>query len=225
MLLLVDDVWELPHGDYFQLAGPHCRLLFTTRESEVACHLATRQRSLRVDLLEPEAALALLRRLAPEAVTQDLPNAQALCERLEYLPLGITLAGRLLAAEEIPSRTQRLLLQLVERQDVLDLVEPSGRAGGSEDKPISVRGILALSVDRLDQIDKERFAMAGVFGGDPLTWETDAAAYVWECSKEQAEDTTSRLMRRGLVEMRGDQFWMHALLADYAAELMEEMGL
>ncbi len=225
MLLLVDDVWERPHGDYFQLAGPHCRLLFTTRESEVACHLATRQRSLRVDLLEPEAALALLRRLAPEAVTQDLPNAQALCERLEYLPLGITLAGRLLAAEEIPSRTQRLLLQLVERQDVLDLVEPSGRAGGSEDKPISVRGILALSVDRLDQIDKERFAMAGVFGGDPLTWETDAAAYVWECSKEQAEDTTSRLMRRGLVEMRGDQFWMHALLADYAAELMKEMGL
>ncbi|MCA9994739.1 MAG: hypothetical protein KDE56_03260 [Anaerolineales bacterium] len=225
MLLLVDDVWEQAHGDYFQLAGPHCRLVFTTRESEVAYHLATRQRSLRVDLLEPEAALALLRQLAPEAVSQDLANAKALCERLEYLPLAITLAGRLLAAEEIPSRTQRLLRQLVEREGALDLVEPAGRAGSSEDKPISVRGILALSVDRLEPVDKERFAMAGVFGGDPLTWELDAAAYVWECSKEQAEDTTSRLMRHGLVEMRGDHFWMHALLADYAEELMEDLGL
>lgn len=225
MLLLVDDVWEQAHGDYFKVAGPHSRLLFTTRESEVAYHLATRPRSLRVDLLEPDAALALLQRLAPEAVRQDTKNAKALCERLEYLPLGITLAGRLLAAEEIPSRTQRLLLQLVERQGALDLIEPSGRAGTNEDKPISVRGILALSVDRLDQVDKERFAMAGVFGGDPLTWELDAAAYVWECTKEQAEDTTSRLMRRGLVEIRGDSFWMHALLADYAEELMEEMGL
>ncbi len=225
MLLLVDDVWERPHGAYFQLAGPYCRLLFTTRESEVAYHLAMRPRSLRVDLPEPDAALALLQRLAPEAVIQDLPNAKALCERLEYLPLGITLAGRLLAAEEIPSRTQRLLLQLVERQGTLDLIEPTGRAGSSEDKPISVRGILALSVDRLNQVDKERFAMSGVFGGDPLTWELDAAAYVWQCTKEQAEDTTSRLMRHGLVEMRGGRFWMHALLADYAEESMAELGL
>ena len=67
--------------------------------------------------------------------------------------------------------------------------------------------------------------MASVFGGDPLTWEINAAAYVWECPVEEAEATVSRFIQRGLVERRGERYWMHALLADYAAEMMGEMGL
>lgn len=45
--------------------------------------------------------------------------------------------------------------------------------------------------------------MAAVFGGDPLTWEIHAAAYVWECSVEEAEATVARFIQRGLVERRG----------------------
>ncbi len=67
--------------------------------------------------------------------------------------------------------------------------------------------------------------LARVFGGEPLTWEINAAAPVWECPVEEAEDTVSRLIRRGLVERRGDRYWMHALLADYAEEMMDKMGL
>ncbi len=226
-LLLIDDVWEVEHGRQFRVAGPLCRTIYTTRESVIAHELVTRTNTIRVELLEPEAAVALLQQLAPEAVTADEQSAYTLCERLEYLPLAITLAGRMLANEaDVPSRMRRLQQELIERRDeALKLVAQSGRLGDSEERPLSVRQILDLSVSRLNQTDRERFAMSSVFGGDPLTWELEAAAFVWECSIEQAEDTTARLIQRGLVERRNGQYWMHALLADYSAELMVEMGL
>lgn len=225
-LVIVDDVWEAAHGSYFTVAGPQCRTLITTRETPVAYALATRDRTLRVDVLKPEAALALLRRLAPEAVNADECSALRLCERLEYLPLALTLAGRLLAVEaDVPARMTRLLGELIEQRDArLKLLQAEGRLGLTEDEPVSLQAILGMSVARLDNTDRERFAMASVFGGDPLTWEINAAAYVWECPVEEAEATVSRFIQRGLVERRGERYWMHALLADYAAEMMETMG-
>ena len=169
----------------------------------------------------------MLHSLAPEAVSTDEATAIKLCERLEFLPLALTLAGRLLANEaDIPSRMQRLVGELVERREArLQLLQSEGRPGLAEDQPVSLQAILGMSVDRLDKTDQERFAMLSVFGGDPLTWEINATAYVWECSVEEAEDTVARFIQRGLVEPRGDRYWMHALLADYAAEMMEEMRL
>jgi len=227
MLLIVDDVWDVAHGQYFTIAGPRCRTLITTRETPVAYTLATRERTLRVDVLKPDAALALLRRLATEAVAADEKTALRLCERLEFLPLALTLAGRLLAAEaDVPARMQRMLDELIERRDArLQLLQAEGRLGLAEDQPVSLQAILGMSVERLSKTDQERFAMLAVFGGEPLTWEINAAAYVWECSVEEAEATISRFIQRGLVERRGQRYWMHALLADYAAELMEKMGL
>ena len=227
VLLIVDDIWEVAHGNYFTVAGPHCRTLLTTRESPIAHDLATRQRTIRVDVLKPESSLELLRSLAPAAVTSDEATAIKLCERLEFLPLALTLAGRLLTNEaDIPSRMQRLVGELMERRETrLQLIQSEGRPGLTEDQPVSLQAILGMSVDRLDKTDQERFAMLSVFGGDPLTWEINATAYVWECSVEEAEDTVARFIQRGLVEPRGDRYWMHALLADYSAEMMEEMGL
>ncbi len=227
VLLIVDDVWDAAHGNYFQIAGPQCRTVFTTREVPIAHDMATRERTLRVDVLKPEAALKLLRRLAPEAVDTDKKLALRLCERLEFLPLGLALAGRLLANEtDIPSRMQRLVGELIDRRENrLKLLQSEGRLGLDEEQPASIQAILGMSVERLGEADQDRFAMLAVFGGEPLTWEINAAAHVWECSVEQAEDTVSRLIQRGLVERRDDRYWMHALLADYAEEMMEERGL
>lgn len=227
VLIIVDDVWQTVHGSYFQVGGPRCRTLFTTREAPVAYDLATRERTLRVDVIDPKAALDLLERLAPEAVRADEKNARRLCERLEFLPLGLTLAGRLLASEaDVPTRMNRLVGELIERrQSRLQLLQAEGRPGLEEDQPVSLQAILGMSVERLDKNDQERFAMASVFGGEPLTWEIDAAAYVWECPVEEAEKTVSCFIQRGLVERRQNRYWMHALLADYAAEMMDAMGL
>jgi hypothetical protein len=227
MLIVVDDVWEVTHGDAFTVCGPKSRLLYTTREGPVAYTLTTRERTIAVDVLAPEAALNLLATLAPEAVQSDLANARRLCERLEYLPLALTLAGRLLANEaDVPSRMSRLLGELIEKRSTrLRLLQAEGRPGIDLDQPVTLQAILGMSVERLDPVDRERFAMASLFGGDPLTWDMEAATAVWACPPEEAEQTMARLIQRGLVERRIRRYWMHALLADYAAEMMEQMGL
>jgi hypothetical protein len=121
---------------------------------------------------------------------------------------------------------QRLIGELIERRDTrLKLLQSEGRLGLDEDEPVSLQAILGMSVDRLDIVDQDRFAMLAVFGGEPLTWEINGASYVWECSFEEAEQTVVKLIQRGLVERRGDRYWMHALLADYAEEMMDIRGL
>jgi hypothetical protein len=224
MLIIVDDVWEADHGRVFLVGGPQCRTLLTTRESPAAYVLTTRERTLRVDVLSPDAALTLLTRIAPEIVHADRQQAQRLCERLEYLPLALTLAGRLLAQEaDVPSRMHRLVSELIERREVrLNLLASESRPGLDPEQPASLHAILGMSVERLSQIEQERFAILSAFGGEPLTWELAAAAYLWECSEEEAERTTSHFIQRGLIMNREGLYWMHALLADYAAELLEE---
>jgi hypothetical protein len=227
MLIVVDDVWDIIQGSYFQVGGPRCRTLFTTREVPIATNLATRERTLRIEVLKPEFAIGLLYKLAPETTTVDKKIAVRLCERLEFLPLGITLAGRMLANEaDVPQRMQRLVGELVDRRETrLQLMQTEGRPGLDEENPVSLQAILGMSVERLDKLEQERFAMLSVFGGEPLTWETNAASAVWECSVDATESTISHFIQRGLVERHGDRYWMHALLADYAAEMMVDMDL
>lgn len=228
LLLLIDDVWEVKHGRFFTLAGPNGRTLFTTRELPVAHGLTTREYTLPVDVLSPEAALTLLSRLVPEIAT-DEKHARALCGRLEYLPLALTLAGRMLANEaDVPSRMQRLLQELIEQREArLHLWQSEGRLGVSEDETgtVSLQTILGMSVSRLTQIDQARFAMLSVFGGEPLTWEINAAAHVWDCSLDQATETVTHFIQRGLVERRNGRYWMHTLLADYATTMRETRDL
>lgn len=227
-LLIVDDIWDIQHGRAFVVGGPLCRLLVTTRELPIARELAMKERTLNVDILPIEAALALLRHLAPEAVTTDERTALRLLERLEYLPLGVTLAGRLLASEAaVPQRMERLLQELIEhRQSRLQLLQAEVRPGlGVGEEPASLQAILGMSVERLDQIDQDRFAMLSAFGGEPYTWEIVAVANVWHCTPNEAEATVARFIQRGLVERRGDRFWMHILLADYAEEMRETRKL
>lgn len=227
MLIVVDDVWDVFHGDYFLVGGPYSRTLLTTREKPIANHFTTPDRVLGINVLKPEDSLALLYKLAPEAMQVDRKISMRLCERLEFLPLAITLAGRMIANEsDIPQRMQRLVGELIERRESrLSLLKEDGRQGLDDENPVSLQAILGMSVERLSQSDQERFAMLSVFGGEPLTWEIKAVSAVWETSIEESEATITRFIHRGLVEPRNGRFWMHALLADYAAGLMEEMNL
>lgn len=227
-LIVVDDIWEVKNSQHFFVAGPKSRTLFTTREGEPANLLTTRKNHIRVDFLDDKNALDLLRQLAPSVVNSDKTSAQELCRRLGNLPLAITLAGRLLAVEsDVPGKMQRVLAELVEHHQArLNLLQQEGRLGIDEENPVSLQAVLGMSVERLERIDKERFAMLAVFGGEPLSWELSEAQHIWECTKEEAEDSMHKLILRGLVEPRKNgEYGMHALLADYAEELRSSLKL
>ncbi|HEX8221270.1 MAG TPA: NB-ARC domain-containing protein [Chloroflexia bacterium] len=232
VLLIVDDVWDPKAGSYFLVGGPYCRTLITTRERPIAYTLATQPRSMPVNILSLEASLELLSSLAPVAVKTDPQVARQLCVQLERLPLALKLAGRLLAVESYNrTRVQQVLHDLVEQRKArLKLLQDEGRLGLDEENPVSLQAILGISVERLTSVEQDRFAMLAVFGSEPLTWDINAAASVWECTVDEARKTTGVLVNRGLIECSSsdcstDDYVMHALLADYSAVLMEVKGL
>jgi hypothetical protein len=226
-LLVVDDVWEPEHGSSFAVTGALGRTILTTRETLVAFPIATRSRSIRVEELNLPSALAMLGELAPDAVRRERKLAKNLCAKLERLPLVINLAGKLLAQEsDVPERLRSVMSELLERGEArLQLMQPEGRLGLPSGRPASVASIIAMSVDRLSVDDQRRFAQLSVFGSEPLFWTLPIAAKVWECSIREAAGTTSRVIQRGLVERRGTEYWMHALLCDYAEHLRLSRGL
>ena len=57
-LLIVDDVWQHTLADHFRVGGPYCRLLITTRDTEVALELGARVQP--IPLMTEDEAVALL---------------------------------------------------------------------------------------------------------------------------------------------------------------------
>jgi hypothetical protein len=225
-LLIVDDVWETADGLHFLVGGPRCRVVVTTRELPVAHDLATPHRMIPVDTITPAAAVALLRALAPEVVDSNSQKAEELCARLEYLPLAITLAGRFLANEALttPRQHQLIAVLLASAEERLALAQHTPRAGIEDVRP-SLRAIFALSVERLQPKDQERFALLSWLGGEPLTWTDAMAAAVWDTSEQETAESLTRLLQRGLIEKRGSRYRLHALLADFAEVLRKEQNL
>ncbi|MDC0743220.1 NB-ARC domain-containing protein [Polyangium mundeleinium] len=226
-LLVIDDIWDVTHGRYFEVAGPWCRFLVTTREPPVANSLATMERTRLLDVLQPEAALEVLRRLAPDVVNGDEPTAKELCKRMERLPLALTLAGLYLAKENaVPGRMKMLLGELIASGDKrINLPQDEQRLGLPNNEPVTLGAILGLSVKKLSPEDQARFALLSSFPSEPVTWESKAAAHLWECSLQSAEATISQMAQRGLVEPIGERYWMHALLVDYARSMNQVPGV
>lgn len=222
VLLIVDDVWKAASGLFFRVDGPNCRMLFTTREEEVARILGP-GRLLLVKALSPEASLAMLDVFVHEVVVGNRKAAEQLCEGLRFLPLALKLAGQFLALEAgVPSRMWRIVAQFTERKEaILELTQVERKLGLDENEEASIQAILALSVERLSREDQERFAKLGTLGEEPLTWTINAAASVWKSSLEEAETTIKNFINRGLVERQGYRYRAHDLLVACAQKVVE----
>ncbi len=91
-LLMLDDVWHYKDAEVFQLGGPRCRLLLTTRQAEIATKLGAHIQP--VPLMTPDDAIALLKAWTHGSLTgYERGVKEKIVERLGYLPLAIKLAG------------------------------------------------------------------------------------------------------------------------------------
>jgi hypothetical protein len=91
-LLILDDVWSYEDAEQFRLGGPHCRLLLTTRQAEIAHRLGARIQS--IPPLPSDDAITLLDAWARgHLASVERSVKEQIVKRLAYLPLAISLAG------------------------------------------------------------------------------------------------------------------------------------
>jgi tetratricopeptide (TPR) repeat protein len=169
VLVAIDDVTDLSAiRDYLPpTTDRRFRVLLTTRS-----HFGSPIRELDLAVLEPEAALALLRSLVADGrVENQRSDAETLCKWLGYLPLGVELVGRYLARERDLSLKAMLdCLQDEQLQQEALLLEPDA----AQRLSTAERGIakaFELSWEKLGAAAQQLGCLLSVLGLAPIPWQ------------------------------------------------------
>ena len=211
VLLVLDNLEQLADGST-ALAGllsacPGLTLLVTSREP---LHLAGEQQY-EVPVLAPDDAVALFGSRTHAVVLSVIVHrelADAICARLDYLPLAIELAAartKAIAPADILTRLDSRLPLLME---------------GPRDAPDRQRTLEATidwSYELLTDDQKQLFRGLSVFAGGC----TFAAA---ETVCHGDLDTLQALVDRSLLRLDGDRYRMLQTLREYALEKLVESG-
>ena len=157
ILLVIDDAWEIADALAFQIGGPNCAHLVTTRFPELARRFAARGTT-EVHELDSTDGRLLLMRLAPEVVQAEPEEAQALVTAVGGLPLALTLLGNYLRAQahsRQPRRLRAALERLRNADERLRLSEYQPLVGGhpslSTGTPLSLQAMIGISDQQVSE--------------------------------------------------------------------------
>lgn len=218
MLLVIDDAWEIAEALAFQVGGPNCAHLVTTRFPELARRFAAGS-TIAVRELEDAEGRALLMRLAPEAVQAEPEEAQALVAAVGGLPLALTLLGNFLRAQAHSGQPRRLraaLARLRSADERLRLNEPQPLVGGhpglSAGAPLSLQAMIDMSDQQVSEEARAALRALSVFPPKPNTFAEEAAVVVSALPVETLDELTDA----GLLESSGpERYTLHQTIADY----------
>ncbi|MHC5859502.1 tetratricopeptide repeat protein [Nostoc sp.] len=211
VLLVLDDVGEYQQvKPYLPPPSSRFKVLITTRQ-----HLGASIKELSLDVLQPEAALELLKSFfkeTPQRIEQELTVANQLCEWLGYLPLGLELVGRYLARKQDLSVTEMLRRLEKKRLEQLAFVKP-------EADMTAQRGVLAafeLSWQELEDSDKQLGCLLSIFAPAPIPWKLVEQCLPEEDEEELEEIRDDKLLNLHLLQRKAEGIYqLHPLLREF----------
>ena len=231
-LLVLDDVNDYRAVQRLLPRNPRFKVLLTARQivpPPVGC--------LPLKVLKPEAALNLLRLTAGDLpgnglgrIDAQLEDAEALCQWLDYLPLGIELVGRYLRRKRALSLAE--MLQRLQSQRLEARALQEAEAGMTARR--GVAAAFELSWAELKPPARTLGCLLSVFALAPIPWELVADCLPdWDEEEledcrdyellEQSllslvEDETSDPAQSGLVQPR---YQLHALIREFFAAKLQ----
>ncbi len=221
MLIVIDDVWTTESYFAFNVGGPNCSYLLTTRFPTIALHFANAH-ALHVRVWDEEEGLQLLKRFVPTLVAQDEAAARTLIRAVGGLPLGITILGKYCRDHSYGGQQRRLqavLQHLNAAEERLRLtmyqVRPSveQREWKLEQPLISMGMAIASSYLHLDEHAQYMLSQLSVFPTAGKGFSEEAALAVSGMTIE----TLDTLVDAGLLEVIGaGRYMLHQTIADYA---------
>jgi hypothetical protein len=220
LLVVLDDVWDLAAIQPLRNALPQdACLIITTRNKWLAHDLQGEVYFLEV--LTAEDALDLIHSRLPDADVNVMPLLVDLAEGLGRQALALNIAcGSLLRLrkDRWPAAIQTMVRQVVEGTGFGEIQLPD------EYPDPRLASALFTSYQDLKPESQRRFRTLGAFAPDGL-FSAEAAAGVYGCTTEEAEDQLTLFVERGLLTQVSDQRWrQHTLLRAYALALLRRAG-
>jgi NB-ARC domain-containing protein len=221
MLIVIDDVWTTESTFAFNVGGPNCSYLLTTRFPTIALHFANAH-ALHIRVWDEEEGLQLLERFVPTLVAQDEAAARTLIRAVGGLPLGITILGKYCRDHSYGGQQRRLLaalqrLNAAEERLRLTMYQVRPSLEQREEKLeyplISMEMAIATSYQHLDERAQYMLSQLSVFPTTGNGFSEEAALAVSHMTIE----TLDALVDAGLLEVIGaGRYALHQTIADYA---------
>jgi tetratricopeptide (TPR) repeat protein len=219
ILLVLDDVVDYQAVQpYLQQLDSRFRVLMTTR-----LKLGTPGKRLELEVLTEGAALELLRVLVDDAerINSQLADAQRLCERLGYLPLGLELVGRYLAHKQDLSLLEMLGRLQAKRLEAKALVKAKEMTA-----QLGVAAAFELSWVELPEAARVLSGLLSLFALAPISWELVEQCLPEEDEEELEDCRDEELLGRSLLSRVGQRrYELHQLIREFfAVKLERELG-
>ncbi|MFH1197783.1 MAG: NB-ARC domain-containing protein [bacterium] len=224
-LLVFDDVWNAADAAVFNLLGPRCRALVTTRDAGILHTLGGTL--LPVELFTKEEAIKLLAD-SVEQTPEQLPQAaKEIVEECGRLPLAVALCGGM--AKKSSGGWDGILYRLQHA----DLEKIEDRQSINE-QHINIWRAMHISVEILTPEEQQRFSELSVFITDqtiPQATVETLWAHTGNMNEYDTEDLIINLNERSLIRLDkntlpdGKKDWrisLHDLLYDYAIKVTKE---
>ena len=227
VLLVLDDVWRRSDADAFNVLGPRCRALITTRDTGLLTSLVGTHHL--VELFTDGEALNLLAHaagVAPDTLPSETQEIVAECGRL---PLAIALCGGMVQS----GTPWRDVLDALREHDLEYIADEHVTEGQHRSLWVAMEVSLnALPKEPHDE--QRRFAELAVFPEDTQIPEATVLT-LWShtggLSERHARQLLVRLKQRSLVQINrvGDataqnvgDVSLHDLLRKFAIRLVEQ---
>jgi hypothetical protein len=224
-LLILDDVWRSADADAFDVLGPRCKLLLTTRDAG----LVTARAGTHYQVQLPTAAEALTLLASAARVTVDSLALQAtdIVAECGRLPLALALCGSMVQA----GTPWHDLLDALREHEIEFLVDEHAREGQRR----NIWRAMEVSVSVLPDDQRRRFAELAVFPHGAKVPEA-AVLTLWTHTSRMSERHARRLLVElkqrslvqldrpaGAVESSTANLSLHDLLHDFATRLVVQL--
>ena len=219
MLLVIDDAWDVNDALTFKVGGPNCAHLVTTRYMAIASHVAG-DGATRLQELNTDESMALLRLLAPQVIEKEEQKALALIQAVGGLPLALTLMGNYLRLQAYSGQARRIQSALQRLNDAagrMQIAEPRGpierHPSMPTDKTLSLQSIIAVTDQQLSVEARKALYALSALPSKPDNFSEEAAVAVTDCSL----DAIDELIDTGMLESSSEgRYMLHQTIADYA---------
>lgn len=211
-LLILDDVTDYNEiAPYLPPSDPRFKVLITTRLNFGATVTA-----INIEELSDEAAIALLKSIVgDERIEAQRGDAQALCQWVENLPLGLELLGRFLLGK--PDWAIAKLLERLEtkRLAAKALIETESGMTAT----LGVAAALELSWAELSQSEQDLACLLGMYAVAPIPWSLVEPCFPEVDSDELEDIRDNGLSNRSLLKRVGQEtYQIHRIIQEYVRE-------
>ena len=206
-LLVIDDVWKASDVEPFLADSARSRLLFTTRDADLAAALGAREHI--ADLLTFEHSREVLARWSAIESAKLPPLADDLIRECGQLPLALSMVGAMLRGK--PSAMWKRI------HDVLRNADLGKISSEFPDYPYSnLLAAIQVSVDELDATMRERYLALAVLLED-MPASPVIQQCLWKVDEYEAAETAERLVSLSLAQRDGANggIRLHDLQLDY----------